>query len=103
MLARRGALDEPSVVQTPRARAIARTPNSLFGIAYYALLAIATLFFSLPVVHTVALLASTLAAAMSVYLAYSLLFVTKMPCAYCWTGHVVNWALLAVLLLGYRS
>lgn len=41
MLAQRGELDEPSVVQTPRARAIARTPNSLFGIAYYVLLAVA--------------------------------------------------------------
>lgn len=101
MLARRGGFDEPSVVQTPRARVIGSTPNSAFGIAYYALLAIATFFFSMPSVETIALIAAMLAAAMSVYLAYSLLFVTKMPCAYCWTGHVVNWALLVVLVI-YR-
>lgn len=99
MLAQRGELDEPSVVQTPRARAIARTPNSLFGIAYYVLLAVAAFFFSSPAVHTAALIASILAGAMSLYLAYSLLFVTKMPCVYCWTGHVVNWALVAVLVV----
>ena len=98
MLARRGALDEPSVVQTSRARGIGGTPNSAFGIAYYALLALATFFFFVPGVHIVALIASILAAAMSLYLAYSLLFITKMPCAYCWTGHIVNWALLLVLI-----
>jgi uncharacterized membrane protein len=101
VLARAGALDEPSVVQTPRARAIGGAPNSAFGIAYYALLAVASSFFSLPIVHDVALVASILAAAMSAYLAYSLLFVTKMPCVYCWTGHAVNWALLVILIL-YR-
>jgi uncharacterized membrane protein len=97
--ASRGELSEPSVVQTPRAMLVGRTPNSTIGIAYYALLGAASFFLSAPVVHTVALVASILAALMSVYLAYSLLFVTKMPCAYCWTGHVVNWLLLATLLV----
>jgi hypothetical protein len=32
-----------------------------------------------------------------VVLAYSLLFVTRMPCVYCWTSHVVNWALAVAL------
>jgi hypothetical protein len=27
-----------------------------------------------------------------------LLFITRMPCAFCWTGHAVNWSLLALLI-----
>ena len=101
MLARAGALVERSVVETPRARVIGGVPNSSFGIAYYALLAIASFAFAIPWVLDVALIASTLAALMSVYLAYSLLFITKMPCVNCWTGHIVNWALLAALLIAH--
>ena len=101
MLSRAGALVEPSVVQTPRARLIGATPNSAFGIAYYALLAIASFFFYLPGVFDVSLVAAGLAAAMSLYLAYSLLFVTKLPCAYCWTGHATNWVLLAILFVSH--
>jgi uncharacterized membrane protein len=100
--ARQGQLDEPSVVQTPRATLFGRIPNSLFGIAYYALLALASFFLTVPAVHVAAIVAAALAALMSVYLAYSLLFVTRMPCVNCWTGHVINWILL-VLLLFYRA
>lgn len=103
MLARTGALVERSVVETPRARVIGGVPNSSFGIAYYALLAIASFAFAIPWVLDVALIASTLAALMSVYLAYSLLFITKMPCVNCWTGHIVNWALLAALLIAHGT
>ena len=70
----RGELTEPSVVQRPAARAIG------------------------------GMTAGLLAAAMSLYLAYSLLFVTRMPCPYCWTSHVANWALaVLVFLAGFRS
>ena len=99
ILARRGALPEASVVQTARATIIGRVPNSAIGIAYYALIAAAAFALSVPAVRIAALVAAAAAAAMSLYLAYSLLFVTRMPCANCWTGHVVNWALLAILLL----
>ena len=98
MLARAGALTEASVVQTPRARIVGGVPNSAFGIAYYVLIALASFALSVPGVRIAALIAASLAAAMSLYLAYSLLFVTKMPCVNCWTGHVVNWALLVVLI-----
>jgi len=101
MLAREGALSEPSVVQTPRARVLGGVPNSSFGIAYYSLLAVASFALATPWVLNVALIAATLAALMSAYLAYSLLFVTKMPCVNCWTGHIVNWVLLAVLVMLY--
>ena len=96
--AQRGELLEPSVVQTARARLVGGIPNSAIGLSYYALMAIAAFFFGVPLVHWAALTAAALAACMSAYLAYSLLFVTRMPCPYCWTGHVVNWFLLGVLL-----
>jgi len=101
MIANSGGLGEPSVVQTPRARIIGGVPNSSLGIAYFALLAIASFAFGVHWVFELALIAAILAAAMSLYLAYSLLFVTKMPCVNCWTGHIVNWALLVTLIL-YR-
>jgi len=99
MLARAGALTEASVVQTPRARVVGGVPNSLIGIGYYFFLATASFALADPAVYIAALIASSLAAAMSLYLAYSLLFVTKMPCVNCWTGHIVNWALLIVLIV----
>ena len=74
-------------------------PNSLLGLFFYLALLLMTPFLSNPVVWMLATVASTLAAALSVYLAYSLLFVTRMPCAYCWTGHVINWLLLGLLIV----
>jgi len=95
---RRGELTEPSVVQTPRAKVVGRVPNSMIGIVYYVAIAGSMFFIDVPHVREVAIVAASLAAAMSLYLAYSLLFVTRMPCVNCWTGHIVNWALLALLL-----
>lgn len=99
--AARGELTEPSVVGTPRARLIGGTPNSAIGIAYYVLMAVASFFFFIPAVRYAALCVACVAAAMSAYLAYSLLFVTRMPCLNCWTGHVINLLLLVLLLFGH--
>jgi uncharacterized membrane protein len=99
LLDRAGLLSESSVVQTPRARIFGFVANSEIGLVYYISLAIASFFLADPAVRQACLVAAALAAAMSVYLAYSLLFVTRKPCALCWAGHVVNWALLAVLLI----
>jgi uncharacterized membrane protein len=96
----RGELAGPSVVQTPRARALG-PPNASFGLAYYALLAAATPLLGSSLIWRAALAASLAAAAFSLYLAHSLLFVTRMPCVYCWTSHTVNW-LLPLLLLAVR-
>ena len=96
--AARGELTELTVVQTPRARLIGGAPNSAIGIAYYVLMIVASFFFFIPGVRYAALCVACAAAAMSGYLAYSLLFVTRMPCVNCWTGHVVNWLLLASLV-----
>jgi uncharacterized membrane protein len=98
----RGELSEPSVVQTSRARALGGTPNAAVGLAYYACLAAASFFLAWPPVWWVALAASVGAAAFSAYLAYSLLFVTRMPCVYCWTSHVVNWTLPVLVFFGAR-
>jgi uncharacterized membrane protein len=94
----RGELAEPSVVQQPPARAIGGIPNSAFGIAYYCLLFMAAWWLRVPLVHDAALIASLAATAFSLYLGYSLLFVTRMPCVFCWTGHIVNWTLTALLI-----
>ncbi len=98
--ARVGGLDEPSVVQTPRARLFGDTPNSALGLIYYAAMSIGAFFLDVHAVRIAMLCAAVAAAAMSVYLAYSLLFVTRMPCVNCWIGHVVNWLLLACLVVG---
>jgi len=76
-LASLGRLSEPSVVETPRARAIAGIPNAAFGVAYYPLVALAMLWFHVSGVRALTVAASLAAAAFSAYLAYSLLFVTS--------------------------
>ncbi|MGD0476253.1 MAG: vitamin K epoxide reductase family protein [Candidatus Velthaea sp.] len=99
--AARGEIAEPSVVQTPRARALGGVSNAALGLAYYLLLAAATFAFGVPGVWIGALCAALFAAALSLYLAYSLLFVTRMPCRYCWTSHAIN-LLLPLLVFGAR-
>jgi len=96
--AEHGKVKGPSVVKTRRARVIAGIPNSIFGLAYYGALAGATPFLQIPPVYWTALAAAAGAACMSAYLAYSLLFITRMECKYCWMSHVVNWSLLAILI-----
>jgi len=96
--AEHGKLKGPSVVKSPRARLIGGVPNSFFGLLYYALLALAIPLLGWPPAWYAALLAAAMAAALSLYLAYSLLFVTKRSCPYCWTSHLVNWSLVGLLL-----
>jgi len=102
--AQRGHLDEPSVVTTPRAK-IARVPNAMIGLVYYAFMLLLTPFLShnYPIVIDAALIAALAATVSSLYLAYSLLFATRMPCRYCWTGHVINWSRLGFVIAIARS
>lgn len=95
--AAQGTLPEPSVVQTQRATLFFGTPNSLFGVLYYAALAAVSWSTRASVPLGAALAAAAVAAATSMYLGYSLLFVTKRSCPYCWTAHAVNWALLVTV------
>jgi uncharacterized membrane protein len=94
--AARGELREPSVVETPRARLYGGVPNALIGAIYYAAV-VASVWLVRPwspSAAAVALAAAAFAALTSLVLAYSLLFVTRRSCPYCWTAHAVNWALL---------
>ncbi len=94
--AARGELREPSVLQTPRAHLFGGLSNALLGACYYPALAIVT-WLSLGRAFALFVFAIVLvAAAVSVVLGYSLLFVTRRPCAYCWTSHAIN-ALLVIL------
>lgn len=93
ILAEQGRLAEPSIVQTPRAKLFGGLPNALFGALYYPALSAAAWSGHSNVLYA-AIACSALAAATSAYLGYSLLFVTKRSCPFCWTAHAVNWALV---------
>lgn len=98
VLASQGRLMEESVVQSNRAAVFFGAPNALVGMLYYAGLATVTWLTTAVLPMALASVAAAAAAATSLYLAYSLTFVTKRSCLYCWTAHVVNWALLAAVL-----
>jgi uncharacterized membrane protein len=91
--AARGELRGPSVVKSPRAQLFG-VPNSLLGLLYYPAVALAVWFVRSPLAAVILLAMVVFAAATSVVLAYSLLFVTRRECPYCWASHGVNWALL---------
>jgi uncharacterized membrane protein len=102
-LAATGRLREASVVETPRARAIGGIPNAAFGIVYYPLVALTMFWIHVSGVWTLTIGASIAAGVFSLYLAYSLLFVTKRWCPYCWISHLVNWALPFLLIASNRQ
>ena len=87
------------IVDTPRAK-IFGIPNSVFGIGLYSYL-ILSIFVYLPPVIAILLLG--FAVIRSIYLAYSLIFVTKIPCPLCFTSHVINIILLLLVLKNYSS
>jgi uncharacterized membrane protein len=91
--AERGQLAEPSVVETPRARLYGGVPNALVGALYYPAVGVAIWLVRMPVPAIILLAAVAFAAVTSLFLAYSLLFVTRRPCPICWTAHAVNWSL----------
>jgi uncharacterized membrane protein len=97
--AERGLLEEPSVVKLPAARLYWGLPNALLGAVYYPALAIAVWFGRGHVVSLIVLTIVAFAAVTSAFLAYSLLFMSRRECPYCWTAHVTNWALLVMILL----
>ncbi|MBV8355300.1 MAG: vitamin K epoxide reductase family protein [Candidatus Eremiobacteraeota bacterium] len=90
--AARGELTEPSVVFSPRARLIGGIPNAYFGVVYYPAVLIGVALGGRALVLA-AFGASLAAAVTSLVLAYSLLFVTRRSCPYCWISHAVNWSL----------
>jgi uncharacterized membrane protein len=101
--AQRGELDEPSVVTEPHARLFGGIPNALIGAVYYPLLASAVwIVQALAVPRWPIAVAVVAAAATSAFLAYSLAFVTKRECRYCWTSHAVNAVLLITVPMALR-
>ena len=95
--AKHGEVKGPSVVKSPRSRLFAGLPNAMFGTLYYVGVLAVTWLAHSRIFFILAELAALFAAATSVYLAYSLLYVTKKWCPYCWTAHAVNWSLAFVL------
>ena len=84
-----------NVLDTPRAK-IFGIPNSAFGIFVYSYLMLTSYFIS-PVPGLVLL---AFAFGRSIYLAYSLIFVTKIPCKLCFASHAINLTLF--ILFAYR-
>jgi uncharacterized membrane protein len=95
--AQRGELTEPSVVQSPRARLYGGVPNALIGAIYYPAIAASVWLVRSPVGFGIVAAAVAFAGMTSIVLAYSLLFVTRRPCPYCWTAHSINWALVVLV------
>ncbi len=88
-----------SIVFTPRARVFG-VPNSLLGQIYYAGLIAGLLsgyLWRTPFVW-IAIAASLVTVALGIYLTYSLLFLTRVPCKLCFTSHAIN-AVIFVLLV----
>ena len=83
-----------AVLGTPRAKLFG-IPNSVFGMGLYFYLLIGVVF-PFPRLLTLFFLATALLR--SVSLVYSLLFITKIPCILCFTGHVINLILFLIAL-----
>jgi uncharacterized membrane protein len=98
LLAERGQLAEPSVVQTPRAKLFGGVPNAFIGTLYYTGQAAVSWSAHGAVLLTAAFAVSIAATVTSAFLGYSLLFVTRRSCPYCWTAHAVNFTLSIALL-----
>jgi len=82
-----------SVLQTPRAK-IFGIPNSVFGLFVYSWLILDCFFFP----EWIGLALLTAATLRSIYLAYSLIFVTKINCIFCFVSHVNNIMLWAIYI-----
>jgi hypothetical protein len=95
---RRGDLREASVVQSPRARLFGGVDNAMIGLAYYPAVAIASFFFAIPIVRIATLAAAFAAMAVSIYLLYSLFFITKMRCANCVLANATNIVIMCALI-----
>lgn len=88
-----------SIVFTPRARVFG-LPNSVLGQLFYlALLAGAPLgLLGQPALFLLYLGGSLLTVVLAVYLTYSLLFITRVPCVLCFTSHGINTVICLLLL-----
>ena len=90
-----------SIVFTPAARAFG-VPNSLLGQVYYASLLAGAPAGALdePRLRLAWLAASLVTVGLGMYLAWSLLFVTRVACVLCFTSHAINAVIFGLLVLG---
>ncbi len=91
-----------SIVFTPRARVFG-LPNSLLGQVFYLALLTAVVgnfLFTKPFVY-VYLLTSLVTVLLGMYLSYSLLFITRVPCKLCFTSHGINLVIFILLVIGF--
>lgn len=89
-----------SIVFTPRARVFG-PPNSLLGQCYYAAIIVGASLGALshPAWAMLYLGVSVVPVALGIYLTYSLIFVTRVPCTLCFTSHAINAVIFGVLLM----
>ena len=90
-----------SIVFTARARVFG-LPNSLLGQVFYVVLIAAVVgdfLFTKPLVYFY-LLASLVTVFLGMYLSYSLLFLTRVPCKLCFTSHAINLLIFILLVIG---
>ena len=87
-----------TIVFTPRARVFG-LPNSVLGQVFYVALVIGALtgLFEYDVLNLY-LLASVVTVVLGMYLTYSLLFLTRVPCKLCFTSHFINLVIFIMLL-----
>lgn len=77
-------------------------PNSIFGLGFYSFVlaaAAARLAFGFWPIPNILAAVSIIAALMSIYLAYTLVFQIKILCPLCFTAHAVNLSLAAIFVL----
>ena len=89
-----------SIVFTPRARFFG-LPNSILGQVFYLAL-MASVWGNLaltPPVYYLLISASFLTVLLGLYLTYSLLFLTRVPCKLCFTSHAINLVIFILLVI----
>ena len=89
-----------TIVFTPRARVFG-VPNSVLAQLFYPFIAAGTVegfLFTFPIFH-LSLLASLVTVLLGLFLTYSLLFLTRVPCVLCFTSHGINFIIFVLLLL----
>ncbi len=84
------------ILETPRAKLFG-VPNSVYGIGVYSYLIL--YFLGAPVWWAPGFIAMAFATVRSIYLVYSLLFITRIPCPLCFTSHAIN--LFLFIYLGF--
>ena len=82
------------VIHTPRAKLFG-IPNSVYGMALFSYQIL--FFLGLPLPWVLAFVGAGLATLRSIYLAYSLIFVTRVACPLCFTSHIINTILFIYL------